>query len=1044
MWGSGGGIPGLAVRRPVTVMMSLAALLVVGFIANREIPVQLVPSGFSPPFMWVDVPGLPAAPSDHERDIALPVEEVLATLPRLDRIHTFIRSSGAGFMVELKSDADVDVAYQQVRDRLDRVLPRLPDGVRQAFIWRHNPNDDPVFILGLTYPEAADDPHETVRTQLARPIERLPGVSRVRVWGVRARKVRVELDDGLARAHGVNTTTLVQALEQDNFTMALGAIEEGGRRILVRAVARFESLDDVRALPVAEGVVLGDVAKVHIAPDPEPEIHRIDGAPAVTLMVYKEATANTIDVCRTVAAETDARISGSRGLDGWGHQAFFDQGSYIQGSIDHLKRSALYGGAIAVFLLFLFLRSAGMTVLVTLSIPLCLLTTVVVLYFLGDSLNLMSMMGLMLSVGMVIDNAIVVLENIDRYGRGGASKRAAAVGGAAEVSLAITLATLTTMVVFLPMVLLGGSPMVAFFLGKIGFPVCYALLMSLVAALIYIPVGARYLPSRPEKPLGPLFTRLQDVYARCLEWTLTHRVAATLVVLGVIVSVGYPADRIKRVDETRGGMDAIRIHVTGPPNGAHAELDSTVRKVEDALVARKAQLEVRAVLARRGWSNEHAMVQVFFVGVEERERERSEVIDEIRELLPKRPGYTARVGWRGSGNSEGGVNLAVLGPDTEVATELAAEVAARLRRLAAVEQATLDEPESGTELRFRVEREGAEKFGLSPLLIGGTIDYSLRGRRLGDFHGEHHDLDMVVELAPEDRSDVSQLKLRDVVPLRPLANAAGGPGQGTGRDRPGAPLALVTTTERSPGYGRIVREDRRTMVKINVTGDDDMALFAALGKELPKVRLPPGYSVDFGARFRRMAENEEGGNFALLVAVAAVFFLMGVLFESFILPFSILLTVPLAFVGVFWTLWLTNTPFDIMAIVGCIILVGVVVNNGIVLIDQVQHRRAAGLQRTDALLEAARHRIRPILMTALTTVGGLVPMAVGNAALLGIEYYPLGRVVIGGLLSSTVFTLFAVPLLYSLLDDLSHLPRRVRMLAGAEVATSDLGGEGVA
>ncbi len=1024
-----GGLPAIAVRRPITVVMSIAALLVVGYIANREIPIQLVPSGFTPPFMWVDVPGLPAAPADHERDIALPVEEVLATLPRLQRIRTFVRSSGAGFMVELKSDADVDVAYQQVRDRLDRVLPRLPDGVRQAFIWRHNPNDDPVYILGLTYPPGAADPHEAVRTQLARPIERVPGVSRVRIWGVRERKVRIELDDGLSRAHGVDTATLVQALEKDNFAMALGTIEEGGRRILVRAVARFETTEDIRALPVADGVRLGDVAKVHIAPDPEPVIHRIDGAPAVTLMIYKEATANTIEVCQSIAAESAARLGSMPALQGWAGQAFFDQGGYIQGSVDHLKRSALYGGAIAVVLLFLFLRSAGMTLLVTLSIPLCLLTTVVVLFFLGDSLNLMSMMGLMLSVGMVIDNAIVVLENIDRYQRAGESRLDAAVGGATEVSLAITLATLTTMVVFLPMVLLGGSPMIAFFLGKIGFPVCYALLMSLVAALIYIPVGARYLPARPARPTGPLFSGLQNVYARILGWTLEHRLATTLVVGGVIASVAYPAERVKHVDEASGGMDAIRIHVVGPPNGSHDELDATVRKVEAALIERKEALEVRAVLARRGWSDDHAMVQVFFEGVEDRNRDREEVIDEIRELLPKRPGYKARVGWRGRGGSSGGVNIAVMGPDTEVATQLADDVARRLRRLSAVDQASLDEPQSGTELRFRVERDGADKFGLSPMLIGGTIDYSLRGRRLGDFHGAGHDLSMIVELAPEDREDVAQLRLRDVVPL-----------DGQGGDGAGAPLALITRTERAPGYGRIVREDRRTMVNINVTGEDN-ALFGALASELPRVKLPPGYSVDFGARFRRMAQNEEGGNYALLVAIALVFFLMGVLFESFILPFSVMLTVPLAFVGVFWTLYLTDTPLDIMAIVGCIILVGVVVNNGIVLIDQVQQRRADGLARTEALVSAARHRVRPILMTALTTIGGLVPMAMGNAALLGIEYAPLGRVVVGGLLASTVFTLFAVPLLYSLLDDLSHLPRRVRLLAGRCGGVLDLGGE---
>ncbi len=460
-----GGLPGLAVARPITVVMSLSALIVVGVIADREIPVQLLPSGFTPPFMWVDVPTRPAAPADNERLIAKPVEDVLATLPKLERIRAFVGSGSVGFLIQLQGDADVEVAYQQVRDRLDRVQALLPDTVRQIYIWRHNPNDDPVYILGITYPPSTSDPHRTVETQLVRPLERLPGVSRVRIRGARPEKVRIELDDGAARSHGVDLAELVRTLQQDNFTMALGAIEEGNRRVLVRALGRFHDLDDLRALPVrtATGqITLGDVARVRIAPDSDPEIQRLDGAAAVTLMVYKEATANTVAVCATIAQEIEARLD-SEGLKGWSGKRFFDQGGYIEGSVEHLKRSALYGGALAVGVLYAFLRSLAMTLVVTLAIPLCLLATVVVLYFLGDSLNLMSMMGLMLSVGMVIDNAIVVLENIDRRrslaspGEAPASvvQATAAVEGAREVSLAITLATLTTMVVFVPMVLLG-------------------------------------------------------------------------------------------------------------------------------------------------------------------------------------------------------------------------------------------------------------------------------------------------------------------------------------------------------------------------------------------------------------------------------------------------------------------------------------------------------------------------------------------------------------------------------------------------------------
>lgn len=255
----------------------------------------------------------------------------------------------------------------------------------------------------------------------------------------------------------------------------------------------------------------------------------------------------------------------------------------------------------------------------------------------------------------------------------------------------------------------------------------------------------------------------------------------------------------------------------------------------------------------------------------------------------------------------------------------------------------------------------------------------------------------------------------------------------------GVPLERVATAEQTPGYGQIRREGRRSMVTVRVLGDEQ-ALFGELQRIKAGVELPTGYRVEMGERFRNRRQNEEGGQFAVLMAVAMVFFLMGVLFESFILPFSILLTIPLAFCGVFWTLFLTDTALDIMAIIGCIILVGVVVNNGIVLIDQVQQRRTDGETRTEALVNAGRDRVRPILMTAMTTIGGLIPMAVGKASMLGIEYAPLGRVVIGGLLTGTVLTLFAVPLFYALLDDLRHLPRRARLVVrrgAAEAAPAE-------
>jgi HAE1 family hydrophobic/amphiphilic exporter-1 len=578
-------------------------------------------------------------------------------------------------------------------------------------------------------------------------------------------------------------------------------------------------------------------------------------------------------------------------------------------------------------------------------------------------------------------------------------------------------------------------------MGRIGFPVCYALLASLVVALVYIPAGARRLKNTHASDGGRMFGALTGGYARMLAWVLEHRMIGTLLVVGFVASMVWPLGQVQRVDQLQAGLDSVRVRISAPSNATFEELNATVRQLEDRILADKDALDVRAIFARTGYSRSSGHVQLFFKPIDQRLHDRADVTARLQKLLPSRPGFRASVGWQGDGGEEGGIALSITGPDTDMATEVAEEVMAFLTKVPGVDAASLEETDNTTELRFVVDRNAAERAGVSPLDVGSTLDYTLRGRRLANFPTEMGEVEMIVGLAPADRNDADQLNLLQVQPrlanrgpdTQAIARGAIGAAAGSaivGAEAAGGPLDLLAPTQRAPGYGEISRVNRRTQVTIRVTGDE-ARLFTELRDATAGLTLPPGYRIDFGTRFGRRTENEEGGAFAMVLAIILVFFLMGVLFESFLLPLSILFSVPLAFAGVAWTLYLTDTPLDVMAIVGAIILVGVVVNNGIVLIDQVQQRRAAGESRTHALVEGARQRVRPILMTAFTTIGGLIPMAVGHAALLGIEYYPLGRVVIGGMLTGTFLTLLAVPLLYSLLDDLRYLPHRVGLLLAA-------------
>ena len=687
---------------------------------------------------------------------------------------------------------------------------------------------------------------------------------------------------------------------------------------------------------------------------------------------------------------------------------FFSQGELIGESINILTTTALTGGLFALVILYLFLREWKMTLLIATSIPFSLLITVGVLYWRGSTLNLLSLMGLMLAVGMVVDNAIVVVETIYRRRSEGAGVRAAAIGGTAEVNLAILMSTLTTMVVFLPVILMSENQDFSFFLSVIGFPVVFALGASLLVALVFAPLATRYMGRASIREDARWLKWVTRRYLGVLEWVLKHRVDATMALMAIgILTYGVALPGV----DCGGGADenlndfAIRFEV--PPQYGMSERDAALRAFENVVEEHRDAWGVRVYRSELSGGSTRGRVRVYLET--DGPMSRADVMEAAKEVLPDdMPGVRGSVGWD-SGEDGGGnsVTLRITGEDMSTLMELAEEMARRLDTLPASLGTHIDLLNDGAdEIQLVVERDVIGRYGVSAMTVGQTVGYAMRSNRLPDLVLGEKSVPVSSSFSTEDRGDLDAIldfeiwspALMSLIPVRAL-----------------------TDIQMSKGPQQIRRDQRQTSLSITMDLHKDTPMFSVfpdIDAAMADMVFPRGYGWERGMKWDSRQEEDDAVYFAMMLSMAFVFLLMGVLFESWILPLSILTTIPMAMVGAMWGLYLSGTPMDSMGFVGLVILVGVVVNNGIVLVDLVTQLRADGMERTEALLHAGERRIRPILMTALTTICGLLPMALGSSDFIGIPYAPLGRVVIGGLVSATLLTLLFVPYLYALLDDL--------------------------
>jgi hydrophobic/amphiphilic exporter-1 (mainly G- bacteria), HAE1 family len=1020
-----GFLPAFSLRRPVTVMMTFLALAAIGLLAMQRISLEMMPQGFTTSYLgiWVSYPN--ATAEEVSEQIAIPFEEILRTVQGIENIETNSSENGVWIWLEFDKNADMDVCYNQVRDRIDRIEPELPDDVQRVRLRRMGMEDEEIVWMAVNYPPATENLYFLAENYIRPAFEQIDGVAGIEIHGADEKQILIDLDLKRISAHGIDISALITQLQNDNIQFSSGRTMEGDRRLQVRSLGLYQSVDEIANIVIHDTPFrLRDLAHVKYG---RPDVvwhHRVNGSQGMSIGIMKEGLANAVDVSDQVLLTIEQRLKTQPELSEFKWSILFDQGQIIKGSLANVTQTALWGGLFAFMILLLFLRRLRMTVIITLAIPFAAFMAIAVMYFIGWSLNIITMMGLMISIGMVVDCAIVVMESIFVRRQEGLDPPAAAVSGAGDVGMAVVMSTLTTVVVFAPIIFLGTEPEVGFFLKRIGVPIIVALVASLFASMLFIPLLSVKMGHTRQVKEQRLLSFLRARTILLLKLVLRHRVLSLLIITAFYATIIIPMKAVQPSD-AEGNINDFNLRILMPSFYTIDDANLVFGNAEAVLEANRERFRIKAVSTR--YSNSRGRLHVFlqdppryqwyqYFWQQVRQKwlqlpppfpERAQVMEELKEQLPEYAGVEYIYGWNRGGGRDAAVNVRLEGPETRLLHEYAQEVKRRLETIPSVTSTELSLDSGKDEIQIEVNRRLVEQVGLSPQQIAGTVTMALRGREVGRLQLGEREIPIRVRIQESDRRYLDQLR------NLPLITASGEK----------LPLGTLAEFTVEKGLGTIHRSNGNTSIAVRCfTAEDDLfSLRRQIQPVMEGVHLPLGYNWALGNRFDRLEQIVGSRNEVIVLSIVLVYILMGVLFESFLLPLVVMFSIPFAFFGAWWALYITGGQMDIMAGIGIIILIGVVVNNAIVLIDRVVQLRHDGRDRMAALLEASHNRFRPVMMTAFTTIFGLVPMAMGNSSLIGIPYAPMGRAMIGGLLVATLFTLVVVPLVYTILDDIRLL-----------------------
>jgi hydrophobic/amphiphilic exporter-1 (mainly G- bacteria), HAE1 family len=1022
-------LPEFAIRRPVTTLMVTLIAVLLGGISFMEIPVDLMPEIVFPT-LSVQTTYEGVAPEEMETLVTRPLEEAFAAAPGVVEMTSSSTEGSAFIRVGFEYGENLDEAANELRSRLDRRRGQLPEDIEPPVIYKFDLSQFPVMFLTVASDEMdGKELRHFVEKQIQYRLERVPGVAQFTVRGGLRREIHVSLDLKKLRALDMSVSQIVQIVQRENLNRPVGPVREGRFEVLLRTQGEFDTLEELRGIVLSTRsgvpIYLRDVATVE---DSHEEIRyrvSVNGVDAIRLFVYKQSGANTVDVSDAVKAEI-ARIQ--EDYPNISINTTRDTADFIRSSISNLENAAGFGAILAVIVLMFFLRSLASTLIIGTAIPIAVITTFALMYFNGFTLNSISFGGLALGVGMLVDNAIVVLENIYRHREEGKSRREAAARGSKEVAMAITASTLTTVAVFVPVLFISGISGQQF--QQLAWVVSFALLCSLVVALTVVPaLASRYLP-RPVAPhertgvLGVVdrgafgfIDGLTNVYSKVLNWSLDNRISVVAGAAFLFACSIYLMPLIGVELQPEADEGEIRVGAELEP-GSRVEVTDAVMKRLAAIVneevpeAEYVQIEAGSSSPFRGGGQHTGDLRISLVEQAKRDRSSAEVATALRKAFGSEPGMTIQVRTGGGlfsrisrlGSSEGDrLEVEIRGHELDVLTTIADEVRERMLSVPGVTDSQVSRKPGLPEMLIHVDRAKASSMGLNVSDVADTMETAVGGRRASFYRQEGDEYQILVRLQEQDRMDLGQV---GTIPLTT-------PGGRT------VPAESVVTMQRQEGPISISRADQQRIVGVTgaIEGRDLGSIVSDLDRSLKEMTLPIGYSLTYGGEWEEQQEAFAELRFAAILALILVYMVMASQFESLRDPFIILFSIPLAAIGVITLMVATKTNFNIQGFLGLIVLVGIVVNNAIVLIDYINLlRREFNHTLREAVILAGRSRLRPILMTTITTVLGLAPMSLGIGE--GGELQaPLARVVIGGLITSTLITLVFIPVVYMILEE---------------------------